>query len=110
VIGETLRLGCRLDLRLFFDKALPSYEQWKDDEAETDWRDLVTASIEEHLVAVRHPDERQAESRSERKEREHELVREILRAHPTRREQVRVWSERTGKTARAFYRRQAEIR
>ena len=30
------------------------YQQWKDGETESDWRDLVTASIEQHLVAVRH--------------------------------------------------------
>src|SRR5581483_11721154 len=48
VIGEMLRLGCRFDLRLFFDKALPLYQQWKDDETESDWRDLVSAGVEEH--------------------------------------------------------------
>ncbi len=32
--GEMLRLGCRFDLRLFVNKALPDYQQWKDDEAE----------------------------------------------------------------------------
>ena len=48
VIGEMLRIGLRFDLRLLFNKALPIYQQWKDDETESDWRDLVTASIEEH--------------------------------------------------------------
>jgi hypothetical protein len=88
-------------------KALPDYQQWKDDETESDWRDLVTASIEEHLVSVRHPDERP--SRAERKEEEHALLREILREHGTREERVRVWAERTGKSERAFYRRLAEL-
>jgi hypothetical protein len=110
VIGETLRLGARLDLRLFFDKGLASYRLWKDDEAESDWRDLVTASIEEHLVAVRHADDRAAGSRAERKVREHELLRELLRDYPTRQDRVRAWVERTGKSERAFYRRLAEIR
>src|SRR5262249_5548461 len=73
LIGEMLRLGCRFDLRLFVNKALPDYQQWKDDETESDWRDLVTASIEEHLVAVRHADERP--SRADRKEDEHALLR-----------------------------------
>jgi hypothetical protein len=107
LIGEMLRLGCRFDLRLFVNKALPDYQQWKDDETESDWRDLVTASIEEHLVAVRHADERP--SRVERKQDEHALLREILREHDTREERVRVWSERTGKSERAFYRRLAEM-
>lgn len=107
LIGEMLRLGCRFDLRLFVNKALPDYQQWKDDEAESDWRDLVTASIEEHLVSVRHPDERP--SRAERKQDEHALLREILGEHESREERVRIWTERTGKSERAFYRRLAEM-
>src|SRR6516165_3053227 len=52
LIGEMLRLSCPFDLRLLVNKAFPDYQQWKDGEAESDWRDLITASIEEHLVAV----------------------------------------------------------
>jgi hypothetical protein len=107
VIAEMLRQGCRFDLRLFVNKALPDYQQWKDDETESDWRDLVAASIEEHLVAVRHADGRP--SRAERKEEEQAILREILQEHPTREERVRAWAERTGKSERAFYRRLAEL-
>lgn len=107
LIGEMLRLSCRFDLRLFVNKALPDFQQWKDDETESDWRDLVTASIEEHLVAVRHSDGRP--SRAERKQEEHVLLRDILREHEDRQERVRVWTERTGKSERAFYRRLAEM-
>jgi hypothetical protein len=107
VITELLRRGCPFDLRLFLDKALPDYQQWKDDETESDWRDLVTASLEEHLVAVRHPNERP--SRAERKDTEQALLREILSEHPTKEGRVRAWTERTGKSERAFYRRLAEM-
>ena len=107
LIGEMLRLGCRFDLRLFVNKALPDYQQWKDDETESHWRDLVTASIEQHLVAVRHAEDRP--SRDDRKQEEHAILREILREHPTREERVRAWSSRTGKSERAFYRRLAEM-
>lgn len=108
LIGELLRLGCRFDLRLFVDKALPDYQQWKDDETESDWRDLVTASVEEHLVAVRHPDG--PATRADRKDEEQALIRELVDAFPTRAERVREWSRRTGKSERAFYRRLAELR
>ena len=57
LIGEMLRLACPFDLRLLVNKAFPDYQQWKDGEVESDWRDLITASIEEHLVAVKHPEE-----------------------------------------------------
>jgi hypothetical protein len=107
LIREMLRLGCRFDLRLFVDKALPVFQQWRDEETESDWRDLVTALVEEHLVAVRHADERP--SRAERKQDEHALLREILRKHDTREQRVRAWTEQTGKSERAFYRRLAEL-
>jgi hypothetical protein len=107
VISELLRRECPFDLRLFLDKALPDYQQLKDGEAESDWRDLVAASIEEHLVAVRHADERA--TREERKEDEHALLQAILREYATREERVRAWTERTGKSERAFYRRLAEL-
>jgi len=107
VIGEILRLQCRFDLRLFCNKALPDYQQWKDGEAESDWRDLVTASIEQHLVAVLHQEEQA--SREGRLEEERAIVRDILREHERRADRVRAWKERTGKSERAFYRRHAEL-
>jgi hypothetical protein len=109
LIGEMLRLSCPFDLRLFVNKALPDYQQWKDGEAESDWRDLITASIEEHLVAVRHSEEPPV-SREARKEEEQAIVQEIMRDHASRDERVRAWIKRTGKSERAFYRRLAEIR
>ncbi len=109
LIGEMLRLSCPFDLRLFVNKALPDYQQWKDGEAESDWRDLITASIEEHLVAVRHSEEPPV-SREARKEEEQAIVQEIMRDHASRDERVRAWIKRTGKSERAFYRRLAKIR
>jgi hypothetical protein len=109
LIGEMLRLACRFDLRLLVNKAFPDYQQWKDGEAESDWRDLITASIEEHLVAVRHPEESPV-SREARKDEEHSILQEIIRDNPSRDDRVRAWIQRTGKSERAFYRRLAEIR
>ncbi len=107
VIGEMIRLACRFDLRLFFNKALPVYQQWQDGETESDWRDLVSASIEEHLVAVRPADDRM--SRADRKEEEHAILREILQQHATREERLEAWRQRTDKSERAYYRRLAEM-
>jgi hypothetical protein len=108
VITELLRRGAHFDLRLFLDKALPDYQQVKDGEAESDWRDLVAASIEEHLVEVRHGGG-DAVSRAERKEEERRVAQEIVSAYATRDERVEAWMQRTGKSERAFYRRLAEI-
>jgi hypothetical protein len=109
LIGEMLRLDCRFDLRLLVNKAFPDHQQWADGEAESDWRDLISASIEEHLIAVRHSPDASV-SREARKEEEHAILREIVENHPSRDERVRVWIERTGKSERAFYRRLAEMR
>ena len=109
LIGEMLRVSCPFDLRLLVNKAFPDYQQWKDGEAESDWRDLITASIEEHLVAVRHAKESPL-SREDRKEEEYAIVEEIVRDHQVRDDRVRAWIVRTGKSERAFYRRLAEMR
>jgi DNA repair photolyase len=109
LIGELVRTNCKFDLRLFVKKALPDYLQWKDGEAETDWRDLARASVEEHLAALRHGANRPFKSREERLEEEREIVSEIVREHATHEERVAAWAARTGKSARAFSRRKAEI-
>jgi hypothetical protein len=98
---------CRFDLRLLVGKALPDYQQWKDGEAESNWRDLITASIEEHLVAIRHAEESPV-SREARKVEEQAIALEIVSNYPSRDERLRVWIERTGKSERAFYLRLAE--
>jgi hypothetical protein len=109
VLGEALRLGCRLDLRLLTNKAFPDYQQWKDGESESDWRDLVTASIEQHLFAPRHGEEGGPIDRQARLEEERRIAREVAREHKTREGRVKAWAERTGgKSERAFYRRLAE--
>jgi hypothetical protein len=108
VIEEMLLRRCRFDLRLFLDKGLPIYQQCKDGEAESDWRDLVMATIEEHLVEIRHGGG-QAVPRAARKEEEHRVLREILQGYAGREERVEAWVRRTGKSERAFYRRLAEM-
>jgi hypothetical protein len=101
LIGEMLRLDRRFDLRLLVNKALPDYQQWKNGEAESDWRDLITASIEQHLLVVRHSSD-QPVSREARKDEEQAIVEEIIRNHPSRGDRIRVWIERTGKSGRDF--------
>jgi len=108
VIGEAIRLGARLDLRLYFVTAIADYVQWGDGLSEVHWKDLVTASIQGRLVKPRHKGEQLR--RDERIGAEITVVREILKMHPAdRKEQLRVWKERTGgKSPRAFYRRLSE--
>jgi len=109
LLSEMCRLACPFDLRLLVNKAFPLYQQCKDRETESDWRVLITASIEEHLVAVRHSEESPL-SRKACKELDHAILREILQKETDLDGRIRAWMERTGKSERAFYRRLAEIR
>ena len=108
VIEAMLRNESRFDLRLLINKAIPDYIQWKDGQTESHWRALVNAGIEQHVVAVPHSGKRL--SRAGRKEEEHALIRQIERDHPSKAARVRAWSQLTGKSSRAYRRRQNEMR
>jgi hypothetical protein len=108
LIAEMIRLGCRFDLRLYIGKALPDYQRHKDGECESDWRDLVTAAVQEHLAAVEYEQEEPV-SRANRLKAEQAIVEDILSRCPTRAEQIREWTRRMGKSMRAFYRRLGEV-
>jgi hypothetical protein len=60
------------------------------------------------MVALRFTEE-PPPSRYARLEDERSIVREIVKECTGRNEQVRAWTQRTGKSERAFYRRRAEI-
>jgi alkylated DNA repair dioxygenase AlkB len=109
VIAETLRRQVRMDLRVFVDKALPLFVQFKDDEAESHWEDLVVACIEEACCPPRHEVEPPA-SRAARSLAETKLALEIYNAIPSPEERIRVWKEKTNKSGRAFYRRLDDAR
>jgi hypothetical protein len=108
VIAESIRLGHRLDLRMLVDRAFPDMVQYLDGETESHWRDLVSATLEEQLVAPKYP-LRQPIGRQELKEAEQGFVQQLITTHPTREEQLAAWCERTRKSPRAFYRRLAEL-
>jgi hypothetical protein len=84
-------------VRVLVNKAFPDNQQWNDGDAESDWRNLITASIVELLVAVRHSAETPP-SREARKVEEHSTLQEIIRDHPSRDERVRARIKRSGKS------------
>lgn len=110
LIAESGRLGVRLDLRMLLDKSLPDYVQWKEDNAETHWRDLVATTLEERLGELKHTPPPRPKSREERLEDERQVVRELAAAHRTRAEQLAAWKQRTGQAERRFDRRLREVR
>src|SRR5262249_39393557 len=83
LIAESTRLGCRLDLRLLVDKAFRDYLQHRNGDTEVHWKDLVVATLEGELVELRHTPPATPSSRTQRKEGEQSLVRQLLTEYPT---------------------------
>jgi len=108
LITESQRLGCRLDIRLLVDKALPDFAQHRNHNTETHWKDLVLATLEEQLLALKYTRGPSA-LRKMVKADEHQIVRDILATWPTRADRITAWQEQTQKSERASYRRLREI-
>ena len=107
LIIESHRLKVRLDMRNLVDKAFPDYLQHRTGCSEAHWKDLIQTTLEEQLVDLKHTSE--LNSRDATKRWEQMLVRSIVREHQDRQPRVAKWTELTGKSERAFYRRLVEI-
>jgi len=108
LIAESRRLGCRLDIRLLVDKAFPDFVQYRNHNTETHWKDLVLATLEEQVLALKYTRGPSATRRMVEEE-EREIVRDILAVCSTRAERIAAWQEQTQKFERAYYRRLKEI-
>jgi hypothetical protein len=109
LIAESARLGCRYDIRLLVDKAFPDFLQWRHGQTEAHWKDLVTTALQEELRALRFSPRALPGTRNERKAREQQIVQDLLAEFPTARARLAAWQDRSGKSARAFYRRLREL-
>ena len=106
MIEQSLSLGRALDMRLLihcFNDRL----QWEEADAACHWQDLVAARLRERPTTFRH--QVKCVGREGRKRRERAIAAEILAATQDRRERMRLWAERTGKSEAAWYRRLAEM-
>jgi hypothetical protein len=108
VIAESRRVGCRLDIRLLVDKSLPDYAQYRNHNTETHWKDLILATLEQQVMALKYT-RGPAATRTAVKADEHQIVRDIVATCSTTHERLAAWREQTQKSERAFYRRLKEI-
>jgi len=108
LVAECSRLAVRPDIRLLVDKSLPDYMMWLSKMTETDWRDLVTSTVEEELIALKHTPTKPTLGRSDRKFSEQQLASDIANMHSKRSDRITAWKTQTGKSERAFYRRLKE--
>ncbi len=105
LIAESVRLNVRLDLRLLVDKAFPDYLQYRERDAHTHWRDLVTTTLQERLVELTHTASTPLPRQRVRLAAEARTALEIREEFASPSEQLAEWEARTGKGRRNFYRR-----
>jgi hypothetical protein len=108
LIQESLRMECRLDLRVLIDKSFPKYLQWREGDSESHWRDLVRISLEEELRKTLEPSQAVSGVLERRLVSEREVARETRARYADRERQLVEWRSRTGRSDRAYYRRLAE--
>jgi hypothetical protein len=107
-IAANLSEGMRLTIRMFVDKALPSFRQWQDGQTEAHWTDLVRADLKEQTVSLTH--ETRDLSRADQTAAERRIVLWIYQNYENRKERLAQWKAQTGKSPAAFYRRLDELR
>ena len=109
LIAASRRLGVRLDVRLLVDKAFPDYLQHRLGETEVHWKDLVIATLQEQLVDLQHTPVERHGRREGRKQQERQIIQELLAEYAAVPARLAAWETRTGKSARAYYRRLEEL-
>lgn len=106
LIEQSLAMHRPLDMR----QLVTSFEDrllWEESESACHWKDLVNSRVRERSTYFREAVD--TTSRDERREREMDIVREILAATSDHHEQVRRWTAKTGKSQATFYRRKGEL-
>jgi hypothetical protein len=92
----------KVDLRTYFDHALPSYSYWKHTKApDVHWTDVVKSKIVGEPVIER---------RHDRVERERVIACECYRDGATCEGRLELWKRRTGWSKQAFYNRLNEAK
>ena len=100
--------GIRPSIRLYVDKALHDFRQWKKGSSELHWHDLVRSSVQGMVLAPEQP--LRDITRKEQIESERRVVQAICSQFPERQQRLDAWRVRTGKSPAAFYRRYRELR
>jgi hypothetical protein len=107
VIGESERLGVRLDMRVLLDKALPDYLQHRNQETESHWRDLVISTLSERATEA--TQKSPVLTAEQQREKERRIIAEIRQLGGSTDQQIEQWRSRTGKSQRSFFRRKHEV-
>ncbi len=90
------------DLRMLLH-GFHDFLQNKAGHAETDWKDLIDSRLKEQVIRPEHVGGRAAQTA-----REQAIAVEIAGMNISGKEKVKLWTERTGKSGRAYHRRLKE--
>jgi hypothetical protein len=96
IIDKTRALERPLDMRVFVNGVL-DYLQAKNDAGDADWRHLIETRLHRTTVLP--------QRRADVIGREASIALELSRMNVCPAERMRLWTERTGKSARAYWRR-----
>jgi hypothetical protein len=112
VKDESIRLGCKIDLRLLLEKAMVDFLAHREGNTLADWHDLVTTSLQEMVYDLAFTPQGGFYKGVRRitKEEEWTIVRAIQEEFRNRQDQVLAWKQRVGKSEKAFTRRLAEVK
>lgn len=108
LIDECRTAGLRPSVRLFIDKAIADFKQWKDENTESHWHDLVRSSVRQMVLPQQHA--LRDMSQRDRIAGERKLAADICATYCCREERLKAWKEHTGKSQSAFYRRVDEMK
>lgn len=101
-LGICQQLNRRPDLRIFCDKAIVHYLQYREGDSVHDWKTLVHSSIQGE--PAQHLSKRQEE------DRDRGIAVKILKSFRTRQEQIVEWGRITGQSQASYYRRLREAK
>jgi hypothetical protein len=96
VIDRMRALDRPLDMRVYVN-GVKDYLQCKIGHSDTDWKDLIETRLRRTTVL--------RERRADVMSREASIALELSRMEISAAERMRLWKERTGKSARAYWRR-----
>jgi hypothetical protein len=111
LIDESKRLGIHPDVRMQVDKAFRDYCQWKADDTETHWKDLIVSTLKDRLIELTHSGiTTSVPTKKQEKASELELLEKITKEHTNLQERLEAFMKATGKGRRTCQRRMRELK
>jgi hypothetical protein len=110
VIAESRRIGCRIDIRLYMDKALADYLQHREGYATIAWQDLVKTTLQGRMQDSPNEFANSFPNKKMEMKAHSALALRLSNEIADKGEQIKRWQAQTGMSAHTFERRLSEAR